>query len=321
MKTKIIKVLSILFVCGIVLYGCEQKLHLDLKTQSPVPVVNSILMAGDDSVCVQVTWTKNIYEQGDFPVEANASVKLYKNDHLEGECRYLRNGWYVMAHHVEANGVYRIVVNIEGRAPVWGTTKIPAPLVDAVIEYDTLREMVLNRWRDRGEEKNYYWISYAESVNRGVMDTLDLKICNLSTNSSLPDSFNRSFDFEEEIPAEYDYYLRVEDSGLTGREIELSYKGKRAGYHWERDTGCYKSTHFILSVDENYDRYLKSVIMNYEYTGDMDSEPLFYTPLWTYSNIHEGVGLVASYSKFEDVYVRIFKKREVGYFKAINTGL
>lgn len=74
MKKEIIEVFLILSVCGIILNGCEQKLHLDLKTQSPVPVVNSILMAGDDSVRVQVTWTKNVYEQGDFPVEANASV-------------------------------------------------------------------------------------------------------------------------------------------------------------------------------------------------------------------------------------------------------
>ena len=322
MKKEIIEVFLILSVCGIILNGCEQKLHLDLKTQSPVPVVNSILMAGDDSIRVQVTWTKNVYEQADFPVEANASVKLYKNDQRVGECRYLGNGWYVIAHHVEATGVYRIVANIEGRATVWGETKVPAPLLDAVIEYDTLRSMVLNRWRDRVEEKNYYWISYAESAYQEVMDTLHLELRGyLETNSSLPDPFNRSFDFEEEIPAEYNYYLRVEDSGLTGKDIELSYKERKLGYTWERDTGCYKSSHFILSLDENYDRYLKSAIINDEYTGDMDSEPLFYTPLWTYSNIHEGVGLVASYAKFEDVNVQVFKKREHGYFNIVNAGL
>ena len=101
----------------------------------------------------------------------------------------------------------------------------------------------------------------------------------LQTNSTLPDAFNRSFDFDEEIPAEYDYYLRVEDSGLSGKEIELSYKGQRSGYYyWEPDTGCYKSTRFILSLDENYDHYLKSLIVNDDYLSAMDSEPLFYAP-------------------------------------------
>ncbi len=307
MKKEIIVLL--LSVCGMLWNGCEQKLVFNFKDQIPIPVVNSILMAGDDSVRVQVSWTKNVYEQNDSPVEANASVNLFKNGQLVGECQYLQNGWYVVAHHVEATGVYRIVVNIEGQKTVWGETKVPASLLHAVIEYDTLRGMVINRWTDRNEERNYYWISYVESAYQAVMDTLHLKLCSyLESNSILPDPFNRSFDFEEDIPAEYDYYLRVEDSGLDGKNIELSYKGGRS-YRWKRDTGSYKSVHFILSVDENYDRYLKSAIMNEAYSGDMDSEPLFYTPLWTFSNIHEGVGLVASYAKFEDVNVQVFKKQ------------
>lgn len=124
----------------------------------------------------------------------------------------------------------------------------------------------------------------------GCPDTLHMELQSyLQTNSTLPDAFNRSFDFDEEIPAEYDYYLRVEDSGLSGKEIELSYKGQRSGYYyWEPDTGCYKSTRYILSLDENYDRYLKSLIVNDDYLSAMDSEPLFYAPLWTYSNIHGG---------------------------------
>ena len=183
-----------------------------------------------------------------------------------------------------------------------GKPEVPAPLLNASIECDSLQERIINRWTDREEEKNYYWLSSTHSSQNGVPDTLHTKLlAYLRTNSTLPDAFNRSFDFDEEIPAEYDYYLRVEDSGLSGKEIELSYKGRRSGYYyWEPDTGCYKSTRFILSLDENYDRYLKSSIVNDDYLSAMDSEPLFYAPLWTYSNIHGGTGLVASYSKYED---------------------
>ena len=98
---------------------------------------------------------------------------------------------------------------------------------------------------------------------------------------------------------------------MAGKEIELSYKGQRSGYYyWEPDTGCYKSIRFILSLAENYDRYLKSSIVNDDYLSAMDSEPLFYAPLWTYSNIHGGTGLVASYSKYEDLFIQVFTKRE-----------
>lgn len=50
MKKEVVGIFLVLLVWELLLNGCEQKLHLDLNAQSPVPVVNSILMAGDDSV-------------------------------------------------------------------------------------------------------------------------------------------------------------------------------------------------------------------------------------------------------------------------------
>ena len=93
MKKEVIRIFLVLLTWELLLNGCEQKLHLDLNAQSPVLVVNSILMADNDSVRVWVTWTKNVYEQGDFPVEANASVKLYKNNRFVGACQYQKEGW------------------------------------------------------------------------------------------------------------------------------------------------------------------------------------------------------------------------------------
>lgn len=312
MKREMIGVFLVIGICGMIFSGCEQKLQLDLKSHAAVPVVNSILKAGSDSVRVRVTWSKNVYEPGEFPVEANALVKLYQNGTLVGECRYLENGWYGMTHHVEATGVYRVEVNIPGKPPVWGETKVPDDLLDARIECDSARGEIINRWTDREEEKNYYWLSSTRSVSDGVMDSSRVAlVTTIRTNSTLPDAFNRSFDFDEDIPAEYDYYLRVEDSGLSGKDIELRYEGRCDNYYYRQpDTGSFKSTRFILSLDESYDRYLKSSILNEEYFMDMDSEPLFYSPLWTYSNIHGGTGLVASYSKYEDVYTKVFVKRE-----------
>lgn len=306
------EIFLIIGLCGMILCGCEQKLQLDFESPSAVPVVNSILKAGSDSVRVRVTWTKSVYDRGDFPLETNALVNLYKNDRLLGECRYLENGWYGMAHHVEATGVYRVEVNIPGKPLVWGETKVPDDLLEAHIECDSAQGEIINRWTDREKENNYYWLSSTRSVSDGVMDSSRVAlVTTIRTNSTLPDAFNRSFDFDEDIPAEYDYYLRVEDSGLSGKEIELRYEGRRDNYsYWKPDTGSFKSTRFILSLDESYDRYLKSSILNLEYFMDMDSEPLFYSPLWTYSNIHGGTGLVASYSKYEDVYIEVFFKQE-----------
>lgn len=230
MKKEIVVIFLVLLVWELLLNGCEQKLHLDLNAQSPVLVVNSILMAGDDSVRVRVTWTKNIYEKDDFPVEADALVRLYKDDHFVGECQYQKEGWYVIAHHVETTGVYRVEVDIPGNSLVWGETRVPAPLLDASIECDSLHERIINRWTDRKEEKNYYWLSSTHSSQNGVPDTLHMELLSyLRTNSTLPDAFNRSFDFEEEIPAEYDYYLRVEDSRFVREEDRVKLQGTAFG--------------------------------------------------------------------------------------------
>lgn len=129
MKKEVVGIFLVLLVWELLLNGCEQNTP-DLNAQSPVPVVNSILMAGDDSVRVRVTWTKNVYEQGDFPVEANALVKLYKNDHFVGECRYRKEGWYVITHHVEATGVYRVEVDIPGQTACVGGNQSSGPLAE-----------------------------------------------------------------------------------------------------------------------------------------------------------------------------------------------
>ena len=50
MKKEVIRIFLVLLTWELLLNGCEQKLHLDLNAQSPVLVVNSILMADNDSV-------------------------------------------------------------------------------------------------------------------------------------------------------------------------------------------------------------------------------------------------------------------------------
>ena len=121
-----------------------------------------------------------------------------------------------------------------------------------------------------------------------------------------------------EIPAEYDYYVRVEDAGLSGERLELEYRGDRSMYGYSlregQEDGYYVGVHFILSLDGHYDHYLRSVITNREYAWDMDDLPLFYTPLWFYSNVTNGVGLVASYARFADVEERVFYKKEEEHF-------
>ena len=54
MKKEVVGIFLVLLTWELLLNGCEQKLHLNLNAQSPVLVVNSILMADNDSVRVRV---------------------------------------------------------------------------------------------------------------------------------------------------------------------------------------------------------------------------------------------------------------------------
>ena len=67
MKKEVVGIFLVLLVWELLLNGCEQKLHLDLNAQSPVPVVNSILMAGDDSVRVAALGQKTSTNRVIFP--------------------------------------------------------------------------------------------------------------------------------------------------------------------------------------------------------------------------------------------------------------
>ena len=303
-------------IAGLLCCGCEEELFWDSEEVEPLPVLNCVMRADDDTVRAQVGWSKSIYDLSRFRSEERASVWVYADGEAVGEAVHRGGGWYALPHRVKSGATYRVAAWLRGRDVVWGETRVPSQPLEASITYDTLRHRVVNRWTDRPEEKNYYWLSYATGVStdntrRPTHFSLPSYI---ETNSTLADPFNRSFDFEEESPAEYDYYVRVEDAGLSGERLELEYRGDRSMYGYSlregQEDGYYVGVHFILSLDGHYDHYLRSVITNREYAWDMDDLPLFYTPLWFYSNVTNGVGLVASYARFADVEERVFYKKE-----------
>lgn len=309
---------------GIVWGGCEREMVLNLGKGEALPVLSCILRAGDDSVRVRVTWTKAVYDTADFRAEELASVWLYGDGKEIGKAVYRGEGWYVLSHRVMEGTTYKVEVWMKDRDRVWGETRVPLPIREASITYDTIRHRVINCWRDIPGEKNYYWLSYCQGKTFGdtTRPTRFELPSYIETNSTLADPFNRTFDYEEEVPAEYDYFVRVEDAGFDGQRLMLEYVGGPLGNDRMEYNGYYSSylvgMHFILSLDEHYDHYLRSAIMNQEYLWNMESLPLFYTPLWTYSNVRNGLGLVASYVRFVDVKERVFRKVKDESFNDLN---
>ena len=303
-----------LAAAGVLCSQCEEEVDWSGGGERALPVLHSILRADDDTVRVRVTWTKEVGDRRPVRGEDGASVWLYADGVAVGEGVSRGDGWYVVAHRVRPSTTYRVAAWVPGEEAVWGETRVPSAFREASITYDTARGQVVNRWLDNPEEKNYYWLTHVSGsvVGDTARPTRFLLQSYMRTSSTLADPFNRTFDYEEEIPAEYDYYVRVEDAGLAGERLELAYNGGRSWFMSAGDDSTrdahYVEMHLILSLDEHYDHYLRSAITNQEYAYDLEDFPLFVTPLWYYSNVTGGVGLVASYVRFAHVEERVFRK-------------
>lgn len=270
----------------------------DLRfTGEHVLVLNSLLIAGSDSTAIQLSHTR--YKSGDYapwPVITGADVTLYEEGipvakALETE------GVYHFAFPIKSKYTYKVTAEHPRYGIAWGETTVPSPLSDVVITDSA--GFTVNRWRDTPDEKNVYWISYLEGKDtyyppekegesggyRPDYDSLRVA-SSIYTTSTLVDQFNMVFDHSAFIKTSYDWFVRIDDSGLSGRELELAYLTT-------------PKLPFIFSVDKHYDAYLKVSIIKPDIERAYSDLPLFYEPPSSYSNIRGGVGLVGSLSRYQ----------------------
>lgn len=287
------------------LSGCEEVVYLGAGKQPSRIVVNSILETGADSILVQVSLTQAISNSKDWFRVKDAEVTLFKNGIESVKFKAGDPGWYSIHETVIPDTIYRIEVKVPGYGIAWGETQVPKPIQNGKIEiikkkyYATA--LVDIYWTDDANSRNFYWSGTASTQTYPPPDTQEERDASIMylhnfyhSRSTLIDPFNRVTDELEEIPISYEYMMRIEDSGLAGSQLHLPFRS--GGYGW-------KFKAFLLNVDIHYDAYLKSSILNRENTDVTEDLFLYYTPAYTYSNIHGGVGLVASYTGIEKSHI------------------
>lgn len=290
-------ILVLLFV-----FGCQSVVQLDLDDNRPLLVINSVLEAGCDSILIQVATTKSLNDRSGWKPVGQAVVRLSENGQQIREDSFPALSICVFYGKVLPGSYYRIEIETPDYGLVWGETQVPTGIEDGKMDIQFVNEnwgfyQVSCRWQDTREERNFYWFGAARShtmpgMPSNVDDTTRLFNASLLySNSSLIDPFNRiSDEGSTTISTCFEYYIRVEDSGLNGKPFDLTFLA----------TGkSQKFSAFLYSMDKNYDAYLKSSIMNKENQDLIESLPLFYQPAYTHSNVHGGVGLVASFVRFE----------------------
>lgn len=302
--------------------GCKEVVHFDIEGQPRVLVLNCLLDADSDSVRIDLTETKAAEDSLPWKTFPQAEVLLYEDDVLLGQAQWDERGYFLYFYRVRPEHTYRITAAAPAHTAVWGETTVPERLAQSEMDMSFHEDKnhhndgyrVECRWQDTPGKRNFYWFGAKYSENnyddpiwddperdslwwedeqKGLHeDTINLKhVAFFFTNSSLPDPFNRVF--EDESRPEYEYYIRVEDSGLDGRALDFSYEFFRMRAR--------KVRAYMLSTDPNYDAYLKSIMENYENSVSIDNFPLMYHPAYVHTNVHGGAGLVASYVGVEKI--------------------
>lgn len=297
MKGRIIFLACVVAIC----MSCKEVVHFDLDEQSRALVLNCVIDAGRDSIRIDLTQTKSPDEEMPWKTFPDAEVRVFEDDHLLGRAKWSTQGYFLYYYRGLPGHTYRIEADVSGYEKVWGETTVPDVLNEYEIELQYIKENGTHtyqadfHWQDIPGKRNFYWIS-AQYVNRGwndsVPDFRNVKdVFYLVTKSSLPDPFNRVFD--EGSDAIFDYYIRIEDSGLDGRHLDLSSQC----FYFD----AWQVRAYMLNADVHCDAYLKSIIENDENSVTIDEFPLIYHSAYVHTNIHGGVGLVASFTSVEKV--------------------
>lgn len=286
------KILLVFFAL-VVFTACTHSVDIDIETGNRQIVLNSILDAKNDTIWVELTWSKPITESYEDEVIDNATIVLEQNDDSLGIFRYAGNGKYYFIETPCENDSYKIIVNVAGHI-TWGQAFVPpAPL--AIIELQDrvcgLYEILLNSY-----SSNDYtlWISASSILERDGIEFKD--ICKgLAADNILYDDFNRfsSASFCSFV-YEYDYFIRIlETPAANNNSLEFAI-GTLSRNEKHEIT--------VFAVDENLDKYIKYSILARNAEMFMEESPINTDLVLSFSNVQGGVGLVGSINKTTSIF-------------------
>jgi hypothetical protein len=151
---------------------------------------------------------------------------------------------------------------------------------------------------------NTYWLG-AFFINSRQRACGEGNICDIiqpafESFSSIPDRFNASIDNLAGGISLFRYYMRIEDSGISGNQIELVV---RSFFFLDPERLLADQTYRldVKSASRHYDRFLKSSIIHATnpttYIVEEEFLPApFAEIIQSYSNVENGTGIFAAYN-------------------------
>jgi len=94
----------------------------------------------------------------------------------------------------------------------------------------------------------------------------------------------------------HERFILLDDNNFNGETITFDF--------WNSYDSWKNDSVLVFNMDEHYSNYLKSKLISEkggEYIAD-DMPPLNYVPSFLYSNVHNGMGILGSCTRYVKVY-------------------
>jgi hypothetical protein len=288
-----LKKLFLILLNSFVLFACIQDVIIKEGPENREIVLNCILDTQNDTVFVQLNYSKAIQSNEPFEPLKDAQIQLFEENAKIGELIWTDSSTYILPFSVLPGKIYRIEAKT-GNNLVWAETTVPKS-IDATINkaisgfYNNSFQILLN---DNINESNFYWIS--ATGFEGAQENQRKNIaCELYSNFEYADDFNQRISQNSMYKFEYVYYIRFTESELPVGLTEVIFYPQCINNPVEV---------FMLSVDYHLDKYMKSSLLLHSMDLYGEDMPIIYSPFPMYSNINGGTGIFGSYNSVSEKF-------------------
>lgn len=155
---------------------------------------------------------------------------------------------------------------------------------------------------NKGNETNVYWIDVLakDYVGRDTAETSLTKLGPLESNSIMLDNFNALYDNSFYV-FQYTLYVRQSDESkkLDSFQTNIVGGGGHPFFRYKTLTRLDDNQALIVNIyncSSAYDRYLKSILLEFLSNNSFDMPNPLNGPVKIYSNVKNGQGIFASYN-------------------------
>ena len=279
-----IKSIILLFVLFSIFVSCEKVLETDVEVKGQL-CFNCILNP-DSLIYGSLSLSQSITEVKSFKKINKAIVELKGDGQTIGILQNTGDGRYTLNLKPTSGKVYEISIQAEGYPALMASTIVPIkpsvsyqldnPFLHNPNTYSSYYSYRITININDSQGLNRYWhyrLSQSPSKKWHFGGSF------YDVDSPIIDDFNRVTDATDPLGFHYEYYIRINDTGMDGKV--LTFYG----------TSYQNQIFFFMDTDEHYDKYLKSTIKQRMNDGD---NLLFNEPIQIYSNIENGLGIFGS---------------------------